>query len=374
MLLKPTDPNFDVFIIGAGPAGTAAAISLKEIIPNIRVCIADGGTAAVFRIGESVPPPIQPFLDQLGVTAAFAQAGHSPSFRTLSAWGSARLESNEFFLHVHQTGWRLDRAHFDAMLKTEATRRGAVIVPARVTSLNGNAHDWRIDCGSAGKFSARYIIDASGGGAIAARRLKFTARKLDRLIACAVFFADQVQKPSSMDVNAPVIEACPHGWWYTAAIPDNKRVAMLMTDTDIARHLGIAHISAWMRYLSLTNHIKTCISTQFPLTQPLVFPASSRYFADTYPFGIVPAGDALSRFDPLSSQGIIKALRSAFYASYAIADHHLKSDTMGFSKYFTLMRTEFEHYAATWRDYYRQEQRWPDTLFWQRRHDTALSP
>lgn len=373
MLLKPANPNFDVFIIGAGPAGAAAAISLRKIIPDIRVCIADGGTTAAFRIGESVPPPIQPFLDQLGVTAAFAQAGHSPSFRTLSAWGSTGLESNEFFLHVHQTGWRLDRARFDAMLKAEATRCGAVIVPARVTALSGNAHDWRIDCGSAGKFSARYIVDASGGAAITARRLKFTARKLDRLIACAVFFADQSQQPPSMEATAPVIEACQHGWWYTAAIPDNKRVAMLMTDTDIARRLGIARISGWLRHLSLTNHIEARVGTQFPLTQPLVFPASSRYFADTYPFGIVPAGDAVSRFDPLSSQGIVKALRSALYASYAIADHHLKSDTMGFSKYFTLMRNEFEQYAATWRDYYRQEQRWPDAPFWQRRHGAQLS-
>jgi 2-polyprenyl-6-methoxyphenol hydroxylase-like FAD-dependent oxidoreductase len=368
MLLRQTDSDFDVFIIGAGPAGTAAAISLREIIPDIRVCIADGGKTAAFRIGESVPPPIKPFLDQLGVTSAFAQAEHSPSFRTLNAWGSARLESNEFLLHVHQTGWRLNRAHFDVMLKTEAMRRGAIFVPARVTSLTGNAHDWRIECSNAEKFSARYIVDASGGAAIAARKLKFTPRKLDRLIACAVFFAGQAQQSSTIDANAPLIEACQHGWWYTAAIPDNKRVVMLMTDTDIARRLGIARMPTWLRHLSLTDHIQACTGMAPPLTQPLVFPASSRYFADTYPFGIVPAGDAVSRFDPLSSQGIVKALRSALYASYAIADHHLKGDTMGFSKYFTLMRDEFEHYATTWQTYYRQEQRWPDAPFWQRRH------
>lgn len=94
-----------------------------------------------------------------------------------------------------------------------------------------------------------------------------------------------------------------------------------------------------------------------------------------------------SRFDPLSSQGIVKALRSALFASYAIADHYLKGDTMGFSKYFTVMRNEFEAYAATWQHYYRQEQRWPDeplapatasktdlVSYWSVRHDdTAVS-
>lgn len=373
MPLTSIDADYDVFIIGAGPAGTAAAISLRDIVPGIRVFVADGEKAAAFRIGESVPPPIKPFLDQLGVTQAFAQAEHNPSFRTLSAWGSASLERNEFLLHVHQTGWRLDRAQFDAMLKAEAKRRGAVIVSAQVASLDGKAHDWRIDCGSTGKFSARYVVDASGSAAIAARWLKIVPRRLDRLIACAVFFDRQTQHPAPADADAPMIEACRHGWWYTAAIPGNKRVAMLMTDVDVARRLGIARMSAWLQHLSLTTHIKACIDMRFPLTQPLVFPASSRYFADAYPFGIVPAGDAISRFDPLSSQGIVKALRSAFYASYAIADHHLKGDTMGFSKYFALMRDEFENYAATWQTYYRQEQRWPEAPFWQRRHRIKLS-
>lgn len=370
---KPIDADYDVFIIGAGPAGTAAAISLRDIIPGIRVCIADGEKAAAFRIGESVPPPIQPFLDQLGVAQAFAQAGHSPSYRTLSAWGSVRLERNEFLLQIHQTGWRLDRAHFDAMLNMEAIRRGAIVVSAQVSSLTGNAHGWYVDCGRVGKFSARYVVDASGGAAVAARWLKVKPRRLDRLIACAVFFDRQTQHPAPVDTNAPMIEACRHGWWYTAAIPDNKRVAMLMTDVDIARRLCAARMPAWLEHLSLTTHIKTCIDTRFPLTQPLVFPASSRYFAGDYPLGILPAGDALSRFDPLSSQGIVKALRSALFASYAIADHYLKGDIMGFSKYFTVMRNEFEAYAATWQHYYRQEQRWPDEPFWHRRQQVKLT-
>lgn len=369
---KPIDTDYDVFIIGAGPAGTAAAISLCDIIPGIRICISDGGKTAAFRIGESIPPPIQPFLDQLGVTQAFAQARHNPSFRTLSAWGSARLECNEFLLQVHQTGWRLDRAQFDSMLKAEAIRRGAIIVSAQVASLDGKAHDWRIDCSSTGKFSARYIVDASGSAAIVARWLKLVPHRLDRLIACAVFFDRQTQQSESTDADAPMIEACQYGWWYTAAIPGDKRVAMLMTDVDIARQLGVARMPAWLQHLSLTTHIKACTDTRFPLTKPLVFPAASRYFAGDYPLGIVPTGDALSRFDPLSSQGIVKALRSALYASYAIADHYLKGDTMGFSKYFTVMQNEFEAYTATWQHYYRQEQRWPDEPFWQRRHRLML--
>jgi flavin-dependent dehydrogenase len=365
-------PNVDIFIIGAGPAGAAAAISLCEILPGARICIADTGKNTVFRIGESVPPPIRPFLDRLGVTDTFEKAGHSSSFRTLSAWGTADLDSNEFLLHVYQTGWRLDRTGFDNMLKAEAIRRGAAIVSARVQSLDGNPHEWRIDCGNAGKFSARYVIDASGHAAIVSHWLQYRPRKLDRLVACAVFFNRQARQTELSDVDAAVIEACESGWWYAAAIPGDRKVAMLMTDVDIARRLSVASMPAWCHHLSLTRYIKQRIDTKFALTQPMVFPAASRYFTDTYPPGIVPVGDAISRFDPLSSQGIVKALRSSLYASYAIADHYLKGDTAGFSKYFALMRNEFENYALTWQNYYRQEQRWPEAPFWQRRHRMEL--
>lgn len=365
---KPTNANFDVFIIGAGPAGAAAAISLREIMPDARVCIADIEKSTHFRVGESVPPPIKPFLDHLGVTTAFENAAHNPTFRTLSAWGSSGLESNEFFLHAYNTGWRLDRANFDAMLKTEAIRRGTTNISARAFSLAESPHGWLIDCGNAGKFSTRYIIDASGHAAIVSRWLKYAPRKLDRLIGCTVFFEHQTQQPELFDTEAAVIEACHQGWWYTAAIPGHRKIAILMTDVDIARQSGIANMSTWLHYFSLTKHIKQRIDTRFPLTQPMILPASSRCFTDTYPPGIIAVGDAISSFDPLSSQGIVKALRSALYASYAIADCYLRNDTMGFSKYFTLMRNEFDNYSLTWQNYYQREQRWPEAPFWQRRH------
>ena len=35
--------EFDVLVIGAGPAGLAAAISLKQISPEMSVCVVEKG-------------------------------------------------------------------------------------------------------------------------------------------------------------------------------------------------------------------------------------------------------------------------------------------------------------------------------------------
>src|SRR5262252_4671177 len=107
--------DFDVFIAGAGPAGCAAAISLNDFAPELNVCLADAPPPGL-RIGETVPPQIRPILGHLGLWPRFAADGHCPSYRTVSAWGSPLLLSNEFLFQTHQVGWRLDRARFDRMM------------------------------------------------------------------------------------------------------------------------------------------------------------------------------------------------------------------------------------------------------------------
>lgn len=158
-----------------------------------------------------MPPPIQRFLDHLEVWPAFAGDGHCPSFRTLSAWGSPELVSNEFFLYIHNTGWRLDRARFDDRLAVEAEKRGAL------------------------------PLAATGRTALLSRLAGLRPVNHDRLVASVVFFPDSrdTDRPGA---DAAVIKAAPDGWWYTAATPAGHRVVALMTDSDLARQLRASRL------------------------------------------------------------------------------------------------------------------------------------
>ena len=70
-------------------------------------------------------------------------------------------------------------------------------------------------------------------------------------------------------------------------------------------------------------------------------------------------------FDPLSSQGIAKALRSGKMASFAAADFLLRgAETQ--DRYIKLARAEWDEYEKAKRAYYREEQRWPEAAFWAR--------
>ncbi|MEI7868595.1 MAG: tryptophan 7-halogenase [Candidatus Methylumidiphilus sp.] len=314
-----------------------------------------------------MPPIIKRFLGHLGVWEPFLRDGHCPSFRTASAWGGPELISNEFILDVHNTGWRLDRIRFDSMLAAEAKNRGVTPLPSKVRTARYDGEKWSVDCGEAGMHTARCVVEATGRSTLLARLAGMKPINHDRLVASAVFFEDSAN-PEAPGADAVLIESFRDGWWYTAATPGGHRVAALLTDTDIARRVRANRLDAWMGCLAETKHVRTIIGGSRPLAPPKLWPAGSRFLQGSVQPGLIAVGDAVSCFDPLSSQGIIKALRSSIFASYALADWLLRSDDSGFARYHALMQREFASYSVTLRDYYRQEQRWPDSPFWHRRH------
>lgn len=76
----------------------------------------------------------------------------------------------------------------------------------------------------------------------------------------------------------------------------------------------------------------------------------------------VAAGDAASTFEPLSSQGVFKALRSGIFAAYAAINWYKKNNT-GLKRYEWFIREEYADYLTKRQDYYAMEMRWPNASF-----------
>lgn len=358
----------DVLIAGAGPAGCAAAVSLAQFAPDLRIVLADAAPAQDARIGETVPPPIKPVLEHLGLWGAFAADEPSPSYRTLSAWGSAALGSNEFLLHPSQVGWRLDRARFDAMMRRAALASITAHLPARVTAVRREAERWHIACGSFGSHTARLLVDATGRAAVPGRLTGQRPMSEDRLVGCFVHFAASGGGPQEV-----LLEAFDDGWWYTAAIPDSRRVVACMSDADLVGQLRLADLDGWMHVLARTRHLAPLVQQARPLGPPRLRAAASQIIPRPAADFFIAVGDAASCFDPISGQGILKALRSGIFASYAIADALCRDDAKGMRRYGRFVQDEFASYRATSRAYYALERRWPEHPFWRRRQDGERS-
>src|SRR5437016_6500459 len=119
---------FDVAIVGGGPGGTATALSLRAHAPSLSVVVIEASHYEVPRIGETLPPPVRPILEHLGVWQAFQKQDHLKVYGSTAAWGSAAPLDNDFIFMPSSTGWHVDRAAFDAMLARTAESVGVTLI------------------------------------------------------------------------------------------------------------------------------------------------------------------------------------------------------------------------------------------------------
>jgi flavin-dependent dehydrogenase len=357
--------EWDVAIVGGGPAGCATALALRSHAPGLAVLVLDAMGGAEPRLGESLPPLAGKLLEHLGVWDAFRAQGHRPSFGTAAIWGGPAHYDNDYLFAAHNAGWHLDRARFDTMLAAQAAGRGACVLRgAQVLRSTPCDSGWRLERADGGTLQARFLVDATGRQARLARQNGAQVVTVDRLAAFAQFFQEvQTADPRTL------VEAFADGWWYTTGLPDGRRVAACLTDVDIARRLRLREACAWQRELAATAELSRVVGTAVPCGSLIVWPTESRRLVPAAGRNWLAVGDAASIFDPLSSQGIVKALRSGIYAAYAIADLLLKARDPQLKRYQSYVAQEFHSYLRLRAQYYGAERRWPHSEFWRRRQD-----
>jgi flavin-dependent dehydrogenase len=360
-------------IIGGGPAGVAAAISLRQLMRNSAIAIFDIHRNRIWKPGETLSPAARPLLESLGcwpaLQAAFSQGAALDSFGTKAAWGAAQLYERDFLYSLHGNGWRLDRAHFDALFLDCAERAGIEV--HREVELRDSAWKegcWRLrlkgkDTTRPMECGAKFVIDASGRSARFAMQRGARPICSDHLVGVFMLFAMPTEN-AAMEV---LVEAAENGWWYSTTVPSNIAVGGWMSDADLVREMGLKSEKRWQELLAQSEHTLQRLQGATVQQAPMIFDARSQILNAVSGRGWAAAGDAAMTFDPLSSHGISKALRSGKMASFVAADF-LLHNAETHERYGNLARAEYAEYERTRRNYYREEQRWPTAKFWQRRH------
>ena len=72
-------------------------------------------------------------------------------------------------------------------------------------------------------------------------------------------------------------------------------------------------------------------------------------------------GDAALAFDPLSSQGVVKALESGWRAAAAVAEF-LRGNGNALTGYWEWLEAAFATYTQSYFHYYGQVRRWSDAV------------
>jgi geranylgeranyl reductase family protein len=311
--------EYDVIIVGGGPAGTSAAIRLAQA--GARVLVLEAKHMPRHKLcGEFIAPECYPTLERLGVKSQVLSEGSQITNLSLTASSGRQVSAAVGAISIEgEFATGLSRARFDQILFDRAREVGA-------TCLEGFAvkrclFEERVPCGVEAlellggrthRFHADVVIDASGrnsrlsvgveerkGGRHGSRLYAFKSH-LTRVDA----IRDQVELYFFRHGYGGLSRV--EGGLVNLCFIANERTVK-QAGGDFA---GILNRTVMQNPLSRERLASAEMAGKWHSTGPLTF-GSRRLSRD----GVIAVGDAAGMIDPFTGTGVQMALRTGEMAA-----------------------------------------------------------
>jgi flavin-dependent dehydrogenase len=310
----------DVVVVGAGPAGAAAAILLAEA--GAGVLLLERGTVPRPKIcGEYVSPEGQRLLDRLGVLKAVDAGGATPLVgMRLTAPGGTRLTGTYRAIGEHRPyrahalgvarpvldGALADRVRAlpvdfrEGVRVTDILVEGRQVVGVRAVDAGARAHTVR----------APLVIAADGRASVVAHRLGCRQPHPLRRMALVTY----VDGLDGFDGRAEIFVDPPDYAILNPLAPGRVNASLVVPLAHAAPHAGRLDVFFEARVRQLRHVAARLAGARRLAPVHALGPLAVRVTAPRVG-GVLLAGDAAGFHDPFTGEGIFAALRGAELAA-----------------------------------------------------------
>lgn len=325
--------NYDVAVIGGGPAGAALATFLARA--GHRCVIFEQSKFPRYHIGESLIPHTYGILDHLELLpklrASTFPVKHSVRFVSPGGKESTPFYFSETIAGERARTWQVERSQFDCIMLDHARANGVEVFEkasidqvlfdrARATGLRIVSSD-----GSRAEVRAKVVVDASGRACVIGRQLGLRSDLSTLRKASAWSYYRGGERLPGIDAGETTMFLIPGGgWFWYIPLPDDIVSVGIVADPEYLFSQSDDMDSAFLREVNLCAPL----SARLAHAQRVGPVRGSRQLAylnrQTCGDGWVMIGDARAFLDPIYSSGLYLALGSAELAAQCI-DNALKN-------------------------------------------------
>lgn len=307
------EPEYDVAIIGGGPAGSTAACVLAR--HGRKVVVLEREKFPRFHIGESLLPYSMKAFERLGVKEKLeAISMEKIGGEVASSCGTRKVR---FYF---RTGYKLEqtksyqvkRADFDKLLLDHAAESGAEVrEETEVGQVSFTEDDVRIatrSAAGAAEVRARYVVDCSGRNSVVGTHFKLrqTYQSLQKFSVFAHF--EDVPLRDQEELNLTRLIRGRDFWFWMIAVSDTRVSVGVVMDTVRFKALKKSPEEALQHFVESSPEMRERMAGARRVSQVYAISdysyRNSRFTGDRW----MLAGDAAGFIDPIFSTGVFLAI------------------------------------------------------------------